>query len=135
MNKLILVTLLWCSVSAFANGQDALNGSLIGANNTATAVKTSTEESVDSLNESTLETSNVEAKVIEVANKSTSEAPVEVGKHVTANMDALSMIISLLMVLAVIVISAMILKRFQQMPIRYRNLHNNLLLNIALAYI
>jgi len=39
--------------------------------------------------------------------------PVEVGKHVTANMDAMSMILSLLMVLAVIVISAMILKRFQ----------------------
>ena len=39
--------------------------------------------------------------------------PVEVGKHVTANMDAMSMILSLLMVLAVIVISAIILKRFQ----------------------
>ena len=44
---------------------------------------------------------------------STTEAPIEVGKHVAANMDAMSMIISLLMVLAVIVISAMILKRFQ----------------------
>tara|TARA_R110000737_G_scaffold9663_1_gene25417 strand:- start:1057 stop:1521 length:465 start_codon:yes stop_codon:yes gene_type:complete len=41
------------------------------------------------------------------------DAPIEVGKHVAANMDAMSMIISLLMVLAVIVISAMILKRFQ----------------------
>ena len=40
-------------------------------------------------------------------------APVEVGKHVAANMDAMSMILSLLMVLVVIVISAMILKRFQ----------------------
>jgi flagellar protein FliO/FliZ len=40
-------------------------------------------------------------------------APVEVGKHVTANMDAMSMIMSLLMVLAVIVVSAMVLKRFQ----------------------
>ncbi len=40
-------------------------------------------------------------------------APVEVGKHVAANMDAMSMIVSLLMVLAVIIISAMILKRFQ----------------------
>ena len=39
--------------------------------------------------------------------------PVEVGKHVTASMDAMSMIMSLLMVLAVIIISAMILKRFQ----------------------
>ena len=41
------------------------------------------------------------------------DTPVKVGKHVTANMDAMSMIMSLLMVLAVIVISAVILKRFQ----------------------
>ena len=40
--------------------------------------------------------------------------PVEVGKHVTANMDAMSMILSLLMVLAVIVVSAVILKRFSR---------------------
>ena len=39
--------------------------------------------------------------------------PIEVGKHVTANMSAMSMVLSLLMVLAVIVISALILKRFQ----------------------
>lgn len=38
---------------------------------------------------------------------------VEVGKHVAANMDAMSMILSLLMVLVVIVVSAVILKRFQ----------------------
>lgn len=36
----------------------------------------------------------------------------EVGKHVMANMDAGSMILSLLMVLAVIFISAIVLKRF-----------------------
>ncbi len=36
----------------------------------------------------------------------------EVGKHVMANMDAGSMILSLLMVLAIIVICALILKRF-----------------------
>lgn len=39
--------------------------------------------------------------------------PVEVGKYVGANTDAMSMILSLLMVLAVIVVSAVILKRFQ----------------------
>ncbi|WP_085298107.1 flagellar biosynthetic protein FliO [Cognaticolwellia mytili] len=39
--------------------------------------------------------------------------PVEVGKYVGANMDAMSMILSLLMVLVVIVVSAIILKRFQ----------------------
>jgi flagellar protein FliO/FliZ len=43
----------------------------------------------------------------------TEDVPVEVGKHVAANMNSMSMIMSLLMVLAVIVISAMILKRFQ----------------------
>ena len=36
----------------------------------------------------------------------------EVGKHVMANMDAGSMILSLLMVLALIIISALVLKRF-----------------------
>ena len=36
----------------------------------------------------------------------------EVGKHVMANMDASSMILSLLMVLALIIISALVLKRF-----------------------
>jgi flagellar protein FliO/FliZ len=41
------------------------------------------------------------------------QAPVEVGKHVTANMDAMGMVLSLLMVLVVIAISAVILKRFQ----------------------
>ena len=43
----------------------------------------------------------------------TEDGPVEVGKHVAANMNSMSMIMSLLMVLAVIVISTMILKRFQ----------------------
>ncbi len=38
--------------------------------------------------------------------------PPEVGKHVMANMDAGSMIISLLMVLALIIICAFVLKRF-----------------------
>ncbi|MBL4942715.1 MAG: flagellar biosynthetic protein FliO [Colwellia sp.] len=36
----------------------------------------------------------------------------QVGKHVMANMDASSMILSLLMVLALIIISALVLKRF-----------------------
>ena len=51
----------------------------------------------------------------ETANVVTSldTAPVEVGKHVASNMDAMSMILSLFMVLAVIAISAFILKRFQ----------------------
>jgi len=39
------------------------------------------------------------------------DAP-QVGKHVMANMDASSMILSLLMVLALIIVSAFVLKRF-----------------------
>lgn len=42
----------------------------------------------------------------------TLEKTPEVGKHVMANMDASSMILSLLMVLALIIISALVLKRF-----------------------
>ncbi|MGL1958133.1 MAG: flagellar biosynthetic protein FliO [Colwellia sp.] len=42
----------------------------------------------------------------------TKDAP-EVGKHVMANMDAGSMILSLLMVLALIIIAALVLKRFK----------------------
>jgi len=42
----------------------------------------------------------------------TTEKTPQVGKHVMANMDASSMILSLLMVLALIFISAIVLKRF-----------------------
>ncbi|XQW85848.1 flagellar biosynthetic protein FliO [Thalassotalea piscium] len=41
------------------------------------------------------------------------EETVQVGKHANTNLDASSMILSLLMVLALIVISAMVLKKFQ----------------------
>jgi len=47
-----------------------------------------------------------------VTKKTVVEQAPEVGKHVMANMDASSMILSLLMVLAVIIISAFVLKRF-----------------------
>ncbi|TWX64955.1 flagellar biosynthetic protein FliO [Colwellia sp. C1TZA3] len=56
---------------------------------------------------------HAQAVVSDVSDVTLVDAPVEVGKHVAANMDAMSMILSLLMVLAVIIISAMILKRFQ----------------------
>jgi flagellar protein FliO/FliZ len=72
MKKLLSVIMVWFSLSAFVNAEEAVSDS------------------------SSLEV-----------------APVEVGKHVAANMDAMSMILSLLMVLAVIVVSSMILKRFQ----------------------
>lgn len=42
----------------------------------------------------------------------TAEKTLQVGKHVMANMNASSMILSLLMVLALIIISALVLKRF-----------------------
>ena len=41
------------------------------------------------------------------------ETTPQVGKHVAGNMDAMSMILSLLMVLALIVVVAVVLKRFQ----------------------
>ena len=60
------------------------------------------------------DSTNVE--VVEKNQKSIKPLPVEkvpeVGKHVLANMDSGSMILSLLMVLALIFISALVLKRF-----------------------
>ncbi|TPH17175.1 flagellar biosynthetic protein FliO [Litorilituus lipolyticus] len=49
---------------------------------------------------------------ITYAAEATEKASPEVGKHVMANMDSGSMILSLLMVLALIVVSALLLKRF-----------------------
>lgn len=51
--------------------------------------------------------------IADVCAEETTQTNVEVGKHVAANMDAMSMILSLLMVLSVIVVAALILKRFQ----------------------
>jgi len=68
---------------------------------------TSYAQQVHDNNENTkqaVETSIAEAVVVK-------QAP-EVGKHVMANTDAGSMILSLLMVLALIFISALVLKRF-----------------------
>ena len=41
------------------------------------------------------------------------EEAVQVGKHVTANTDSATMILSLLMVVALIIVCAMVLKKFQ----------------------
>ena len=46
------------------------------------------------------------------AQEQTEQAAPQVGKHVMTNMDAGSMILSLLMVLGLIVVSALVLKRF-----------------------
>jgi flagellar protein FliO/FliZ len=50
--------------------------------------------------------------ILASANVFAQEEIVEVGKHANPNLDAMSMIISLLMVLAIIVVSAWILKKF-----------------------
>lgn len=47
------------------------------------------------------------------SSQETVQESIEVGKHVAANIDAMSMIVSLLMVLAVIFLAALVLKRFQ----------------------
>jgi len=52
------------------------------------------------------------AKPLAVIEQNIATKPPEVGKHVMANMDAGSMILSLLMVLTLIVICALVLKRF-----------------------
>ncbi|MCP4988814.1 MAG: flagellar biosynthetic protein FliO [Colwellia sp.] len=51
-------------------------------------------------------------KPLAIDEQHTSNTSPEVGKHVMANMDAGSMILSLLMVLALIIICAFVLKRF-----------------------
>jgi flagellar protein FliO/FliZ len=70
--------------------------------------------------EEQLDSQTIETQTVTVANETsldtitqsnTTKSP-EVGKHVMANMDAGSMILSLLMVLALIIICAFILKRF-----------------------
>jgi|GEM_PF-2553414 len=58
------------------------------------------------------------------SNKTSIKDAPEVGKHVMANVDPSNMILSLLMVLAVIVVSALILKRFNfvQQPTEQMNI-------------
>jgi len=50
------------------------------------------------------------------------EAIPEVGKHIGGNMDAITTIVALLMVLAIIVVCAFILKRFQPIKIQGKGL-------------
>lgn len=57
------------------------------------------------------ESAKVESQQKENGSLATEQSP-QVGKHVMANMNASSMILSLLMVLGVIIISALVLKRF-----------------------
>jgi len=67
------------------------------------------EESVAANESDNVEVVEKSQKVIEPL---TIEQTPQVGKHVMANMDASSMILSLLMVLGLIIISALVLKRF-----------------------
>ena len=67
------------------------------------------EETVAANDSANVETVEKSQKVIEPL---VSEQTPEVGRHVMANMNAGSMILSLLMVLGLIIISALVLKRF-----------------------
>ncbi|MFT6419031.1 MAG: flagellar protein FliO/FliZ [Cognaticolwellia sp.] len=100
MKKILSVIFIWLSLLANSYAEEVVNTAPV-----VDVVSESVKPAEEKLNNlaATTPTLPVEAKA----------APVEVGKHVTANMDAMSMILSLLMVLVVIVISAVILKRFQ----------------------
>tara|TARA_B110000438_G_C15820990_1_gene654459 strand:+ start:3891 stop:4436 length:546 start_codon:yes stop_codon:yes gene_type:complete len=99
MKKILSVIFIWLSLLANSYAEEVVNTAPV-VDVVLEAV--TPEEKLNNMT-ATTPTLPVEAKA----------APVEVGKHVTANMDAMSMIMSLLMVLVVIVISAVILKRFQ----------------------
>lgn len=99
MKKILSVIFIWLSLLANSYAEEVVNTAPV-VDVVSEAV--TPEEKLNNMT-ATTPTPPVEAKA----------APVEVGKHVTANMDAMSMILSLLMVLVVIVISAVILKRFQ----------------------
>tara|TARA_B110000211_G_C13931331_1_gene487318 strand:- start:43 stop:588 length:546 start_codon:yes stop_codon:yes gene_type:complete len=99
MKKTLSVIFIWLSLLANSYAEEVVNTAPVVE---VVSEAVTPEEKLNNL-AATTPTPPVEAKA----------APVEVGKHVTANMDAMSMILSLLMVLVVIVISAVILKRFQ----------------------
>ena len=99
MKKILSVIFIWLSLLANSYAEEVVNTAPV-VDVVLEAV--TPEEKLNNMT-ATTPTPPVEPKA----------APVEVGKHVTANMDAMSMIMSLLMVLVVIVISAVILKRFQ----------------------
>ena len=99
MKKILSVLFVWLACFVFAHAEEAVSD-------------------VKPLSSTAVNVTSVDAPLVAVVSKAPTAVdetvtPVEVGKHVTANMNSMSMIMSLLMVLAVIVISAMILKRFQ----------------------
>ena len=98
MKQILSGIFIWFAFLASSGAQELVNDAILV--DVVSQSLTSTEEP---LSDTAVKTALVEEKA----------APVEVGKHVTANMDAMSMILSLLMVLVVIVVSAVILKRFQ----------------------
>jgi len=68
-------------------------------------------EAVEGNLSSTLAAEKISAENVSLPKNSTNSTP-EVGKHVMANMNAGSMILSLLMVLGLIIVCAFVLKRF-----------------------
>ena len=98
MKQILSGILIWLAFVAYSFAEEVVSD--------VTPVDVASQSAVAS-GEKLPSSAEVTAPVVEKT------APVEVGKHVTANMDAMSMILSLLMVLVVIIISAVILKRFQ----------------------
>jgi flagellar protein FliO/FliZ len=104
MKKILSVLFVWLACFVFAHAEEVVSD---------VAPLGPTAINVTSIN-----VTSVDVPLVDVVSKAATPVeetviPVEVGKHVTANMNSMSMIMSLLMVLAVIVVSAMILKRFQ----------------------
>ena len=93
MKKILSVIFIWLSLLANSYAEEVVNTAPV-VDVVLEAV--TPEEKLNNMT-ATTPTLPVEAKA----------APVEVGKHVTANMDAMSMILSLLMVLVVIVIKTL----------------------------
>ncbi|WP_081178901.1 flagellar biosynthetic protein FliO [Colwellia sp. PAMC 21821] len=112
MKKILSVCFIWLAFLAFSYAEEVVNDVtsqvvIAKAVTPLTETVTPVQEAVIPVEEAV---TPLEATVVSVE---AADTPVEVGKHVTANMDAMSMIMSLLMVLAVIIVSAVILKRFQ----------------------
>ncbi len=78
---------------------------------TSFAQETAAENGNVEVKNTKVEITKLESQQKENDSLATEKTP-QVGKHVMANMDASSMILSLLMVLALIIISALVLKRF-----------------------
>jgi len=115
-----IIVLIFCVLSVLiprSYAQKVMNNDVVNiANNIENNDKTTDIDLGIARNKEDSGKSNVK-KIQSESKPKVNELPViektpEVGKHVMANMDAGSMIVSLLMVLALIIVSAFVLKRF-----------------------